>query len=50
MRYKIIKSREIFLVYEGDRILKSFYCYKEANDYVQRLEYIDLIKLMMSDY
>ena len=50
MRYTILSSRGIFLVYEEKKILKIFYTYKEAEEYIRKLEYIDLIKLLMTDY
>ena len=50
MRYTILSSRGIFLVYEEEKILKIFYSYKEAEEYIRKLEYIDLIKLLMTDY
>ena len=50
MRYKIIQRRDKYIVYEGDEILKTFYSYNDANAYVQHLEYINLIHLLMTDY
>ena len=50
MRYTIIQSRAIYLVYEGDIMLKIFYSLKEAEAYVRKLEYVDLVKLLMTDY
>jgi len=49
MRYKIIQRRDKYIVYEGDVILKMFYSYNDANAYVQQLEYINLIHLLMTD-
>ena len=50
MRYTILQSRAIYIVYDGDTMLKIFYDYKEAEAYVRKLEYIDLVKLLMTDY
>ena len=50
MRYTILQSRAIYLVYEEDTMLKIFYSLKEAEAYVRKLEYIDLVKLLMTDY
>jgi hypothetical protein len=50
MRYKIIQSRDKYIVYEEDKILKIFHSYNDANAYVQHLEYINLIHLLMTDY
>ena len=50
MRYTIIQSRAIYKVYEEDKLIKIFYSYKEAEEYIRKLEYIDLIKLLMTDY
>lgn len=50
MRYTIIQSRAIYVVYEEDKMIKIFYSLKEAEEYVRKLEYIDLVKLLMTDY
>ena len=50
MRYNIIQSRAIYIVYEEDTLIKIFYSLKEAEEFVRRLEYIDLVKLLMTDY
>ena len=50
MRYTIIQSRAVFIVYEGNEILKIFYSYNDANAYIKKLEYINLIHLLMTDY
>jgi len=43
MRYTIIQSRAVFIVYEGDKILKMFYNYNDAEAYIRKLEYINLL-------
>lgn len=50
MRYTILQSRAIYIVYEEEKLIKIFYSLKEAEAYVRKLEYIDLIKLLMTDY
>jgi len=50
MRYTIIQSNAIFIVYEGNKILKMFYNYNYAEAYKRKLEYINLIQLQMTNY
>ena len=50
MRYTILKSRDLYIVYEGDEIIGSFYTLKKAEDKIKKLEYANLIYLLMTDY
>ena len=50
MRYTILQSRAIYIVYDGNTMLKIFYDREEAEAYVRKLEYINLVKLLMTDY
>ena len=50
MRYQIIQSRGLFIIYENGIIKGYYYTYKEAQEEIRRLEYIDLMYLMMTDY
>jgi len=45
MRYTIIQSKAVFIVYEGNKILKMFYNYNDAEAYARKLKYINLIQL-----
>ena len=50
MRYYIIKSRDLYLVYEGLNLIAYYENLKEAELKIQKLEFIDLMYLIMSDY
>ena len=50
MRYTILKSRDLYIVYEGDEIIGSFYTLQKAQDKIRKLEYTNLIYLLMTDY
>ena len=50
MRYQIIQSRGLFIIYENGIIKGYYYSYKEAQEEIIRLEYIDIMYLMMTDY
>jgi hypothetical protein len=48
-RYYIIKSRELYLVYEGLNLIAYYDNLKEAELKIQKMEFIDLIYLLMND-
>jgi hypothetical protein len=50
MRYTIFQSRGLFIIYENNDIKGYYFSYKEAEAQIRKLEYIDMICLMMSDY
>ena len=50
MRYYIIKSRNLYLVYEGFNLIAYYDNLKEAELKIKKLEFIDLIYLLMNDY
>ena len=50
MRYQIIQTRGLFIIYENDIIKGYYYTYREAEEQIRRLEYIDLLHLLMTNY
>jgi len=50
MRYYIIKSSDLYLVYEVLNLIAYYDYLKEAELKIQKLEFIDLIYLLMNDY
>jgi hypothetical protein len=50
MKYKIVRSRGLFIIYEEDKIIKYYYTYKDAEDEIRRMEYVELIHVLMNDY
>ena len=50
MRYQIIQTRGLFIIYENDIIKSYYYTYKDAEAEIRRLEYIDLLYLLMTNY
>ena len=49
-RYYIIKSRDLFLIYEGLNLIAHYDTLEDAKLKIQKLEFIDLIYLLMNDY
>ena len=49
MRYQIIQTRGLFIIYENDIIKGYYYTYKEAEEQIRKLEYIDLLYLLMTN-
>ena len=50
MRYQIIQTRGLFIIYENDIIKGYYYTYREAEEQIRRLEYLDLMYLLMTNY
>ena len=50
MRYTILKSRDLYVVYEDEKIIAYFNTFKKAQDKINQLEYIDLMSLLMTNY
>ena len=50
MRYYILKSRELYIVYEGEKVIAYYYNLVDAQTKIRKLEFIDLMYLLMNDY
>ena len=51
MKYYIIKSRDLYIVFdENNQIISHHLSINEANEKIRKLEYIELIRLLMTDY
>ena len=50
MKYRIVKSRGLLIVYEEDKIISYHYSNQEAEEAIRQMEYIELIRVLMNDY
>jgi len=50
MKYKIVRSRGLFIVYEEEKIICYHYTYQDAEEAIRRMEYIELMHVLMTDY
>ena len=50
MKYSIVRARGLFIIYEENKIIKYYYTYKDAEDEIRRMEYIELMHVLMTDY
>jgi hypothetical protein len=50
MKYRIVRSRGLFIIYEENKIIKYYYTYKDCEDEIRRLEYIEMMHILMTDY
>ena len=50
MKYRIIQSRDIFILYEEDKVIGYYKTFELAEDKIRNLEYVQLMHLLMNDY
>jgi len=50
MKYKIVRNRDLFIVYEEEKIIKYYYTYQDAEEFIRRTEYIEMMYFIMNDY
>jgi hypothetical protein len=50
MKYRIVRSRGLFIVYEEDKIIKYYYTYQDADEFILRTKYIEMVYFIMNDY
>ena len=49
MKYEIIQNRELFIVFEDEKPISYHYSLIKAELYIKKLEYIRLMKIIMTD-
>jgi len=50
MKYRIVKSRGLFIVYEEDKIIKYYKTYQDAEEFILRTKNIEMVYFIMNDY
>ena len=50
MKYRIIQSRYIFILYEEDKVIGYYKSFELAEAKIRKLEYAQLMYLLMNDY
>jgi len=50
MKYEIIQSRELFCVFEDDKLISYHYSLIDAEIYIKKLEYVYLMYLINNDH